>query len=110
MDNSDDQWRVTSPAGEKVGQDGAENGMRCGWPYFHGLSAGGGPDEYLVRRAIRGEYVIQASYDNTAAPPGPVTVQAEVFTSFGRDTEQHRSLVVRLKEKTDPVTLGRVRF
>ncbi|MGA2255107.1 MAG: hypothetical protein ABSG53_10630, partial [Thermoguttaceae bacterium] len=99
--------RVTEPSGEKASRD--HNRTRTG-----GLvtrpSAGDGPDEYLVRRAMNGEYAIQAICGGAAAPPGPVTVQVDIFTNFGRSNERHRSIVVRLKEKSDTVALGQIQF
>jgi len=69
-----------------------------------------GPEEYLVRRAMNGKYVIQASRGGAARSPEPVTVYVDIFTNFGRDNEQHRSIAIRLKEQADTVTLGQVKF
>jgi hypothetical protein len=105
-DNTAMGLMVTEPSGEKVGRD--HDRTAIGGLVSH-LSAGG-PEEYLIRKAKNGEYTIQATYGGAADPPLPVTVQVDIFTNFGRDNEQHRSITVRLKEKTDSVTLGQVKF
>jgi hypothetical protein len=41
---------------------------------------------------------------------GPVTVQVDVFTSFGRPNEQWKSLTIRLKEAQETVRIGEIEF
>jgi hypothetical protein len=41
---------------------------------------------------------------------GPVTVQAEVITHFGRPNEKRKSLTLRLEEKKETVLVGEVEF
>ena len=41
---------------------------------------------------------------------GPVTVQAEVITHFGRPNEKRKSLTLRLEEKSETVLAGEVEF
>ena len=106
-DNSAMRLKVTEPSGEKAGRD--HDRTTIGGLVTHQW-AGDGPDEYLVRRAMNGEYAIQAVGGGAAGPASPMTVQADIFTNYGRDNEQHRSIVVRLKEKSDTVTIGQVKF
>jgi tetratricopeptide (TPR) repeat protein len=106
-DNTGMHLRVTEPSREEAGRD--HNRTTIGGLVTR-LSARDGPDEYLVRRAMNGEYAIQATRIGPAAPPGPVTVQVDIFTNFGRDNERHEVIVVRLKEKSDTIALGQVKF
>jgi len=39
-----------------------------------------------------------------------VTVQAEVFTNFGRPNEQRRSITLRLESRNDTFKVGEVEF
>ena len=41
---------------------------------------------------------------------GPITVQAEVITHFGRPNEKRRSLTLRLTEKKETLRIGEVEF
>jgi hypothetical protein len=96
---------VTEPSGEKA--KGDQRPTKIGGLVSRSAAVYG-PEEYLVRRAMKGEYLIEAVFTNLAGPPRPVTVQVDIFTNFGRDREQHRSLAVRLDGKTS--TLGQVKF
>jgi Ca-activated chloride channel homolog len=98
---------VTEPSGEKAS---AERGATAIGGIVSRMSALYGPEEYFVRRAMRGDYVIQAALADRAGPPRAVTVHADIFTNYGRMKEQRRSLTVRLDEKAATATLGRVKF
>jgi Ca-activated chloride channel homolog len=67
------------------------------------FTTGYGPEEYLVRRALAGDYRIKANFYGSNAPTltGPTTVQATVITHFGRPTEKRRALTLRLTEKPE---------
>ena len=105
-ENSGLRLQVTEPSGEKASRSHNRTTI-------NGLvtrpSAGDILDEYLIHRAMNGRYAIQATGGGTARP-GPLTVQVDIFTNFGRDNQQCRSIMVRLKEKSDTVSLGEVQF
>jgi Ca-activated chloride channel homolog len=67
------------------------------------FTGGYGPEEYLVRRALAGDYRIKAHFFGDHAPrlTGPTTVQATVITHFGRPTEKRRALTLRLTQKPE---------
>ena len=67
-DNTAIRLRVIEPSGEKAGRD--HNHTTIGGLVTR-QSAGDGPDEYLVRRAMNGEYAIQASYGPAACLRAP---------------------------------------
>ena len=98
---------VSEPSGEKAGMD--HSPTKIGGQVSR-KSAVYGPVEYLVRRAMNGEYVVQAAFDGLAGQPQPVTVHVDIFTNFGRDKEQCRSITLRLYERAHTVTLGQVKF
>lgn len=91
--------------------------------YDHNLTTIGGlvrqdftqgyhPEEYCLRKAMRGTYKIEANYYGSEAAQlmGPVTVQAEVITHFGRPNEKRRSLTLRLEETKETVLISEVAF
>ena len=41
---------------------------------------------------------------------GAVTVQMDVFTNFGRDNQQRKSVTIRLKDKEETVKIGEIEF
>ena len=58
---------------------------------------GYGPEEYLIRE---GPACIESRRTTSAARAqtltGPTTLQATIFTDFGRPTEKRRSITIRL--------------
>jgi hypothetical protein len=41
---------------------------------------------------------------------GPVTVQVDVFTNWGRANEKKKSLTLRLTQNKEVVTIGEIEF
>ena len=57
-------------------------------------------------------YKIDANYFGSQATRllGPVTVQVDVLTNYGRANEQRKSLTLRLKEAKETVRIGEIEF
>jgi hypothetical protein len=85
---------------------------RIGGHLTEDYTEGYGPEEYMLRRAMPGTYKILVDYfgSNTVRLIGPVTLQVEIFTDYGRPEESRRSLTLRLTEEDDAVTVGEVSF
>jgi uncharacterized protein YfaP (DUF2135 family) len=66
----------------------------------------------MVRRAAHGVYKVEANYFGSRATRllGPVTVQVDVYTHYGRADEQRKSLTIRLKEAQETVRIGEIEF
>ncbi|MFH1920289.1 MAG: DUF2135 domain-containing protein, partial [Planctomycetota bacterium] len=109
-DNTDIDLWVIEPSGEKAfyGHDRTTIGGLVSQDFTGGY----GPEEYLVRRAQGGTYKIQANYYGSQATRllGAVTVQVDVFTNFGREGQQRKSITVRLKEPDETATIGEIEF
>ena len=108
-DTDIDLW-VTDPSGETARYD--HNRTTIGGLVSCDFMGGYGPEEYMVRRAVHGKYKIDANYygSRSARLLGPVTVQVDVFTNYGRNNEQHKSLTLRLKDAQDTVRIGEIEF
>ena len=78
----------------------------------HDFTGGYGPEEYLVRKAMNGTYKVMANYYGSRATrlAGAVTVQVDVFTHFGRQSQQRKSITIRLKEAQETVPIGEIEF
>jgi tetratricopeptide (TPR) repeat protein len=109
-DNTDMDLWVVEPSGEKAYY--GHNNTTIGGRVSRDFTGGYGPEEYLVRRAMHGMYTIQTNYFGSRAAQliGPVTVQVDVFTNYGRPSQQHRALTVRLEERQDTVTIGQIEY
>ena len=109
-DNTDIDLWVTEPSGEKAFY--GHNRTTIGGLVSCDFTQGYGPEEYMVRRAAHGMYKIDANYFGSQATRllGPVTVQVDVFTNYGRPNEQRKSLTLRLKEAQETVRIGEIEF
>ena len=109
-DNTDIDLWVTEPTGEKAMYD--HNRTTIGGLVSNDFTQGYGPEEYLVRRAAHGVYKIAANYYGSRATRllGPVTVQVDVYTNYGRPNQQCKSLTLRLKEAKETVPIGEIEF
>lgn len=104
-----DLW-VFEPSGEKA--DYSNNRTQIGGLVSRDFTQGYGPEEYLVKKAMKGKYVIKVNYYGSSAPKllGAVTLQVDVFTNYGRANERRRNLTVRLTESKDEVLVGEIAF
>jgi hypothetical protein len=104
-----DLW-VTEPSGEKCFF--SNNLTTIGGSITRDFTQGYGPEEYAVRRAMPGKYLIQSNYYGSRQQTlgGPTTLQATVITHFGRPQESRQSLTLRLGEAREVVDVGTIEF
>jgi Ca-activated chloride channel homolog len=104
-----DLW-VTEPSGEKAFY--SDPLTAAGGHVSKDFTEGYGPEEYVIHRAAPGKYLIQANFYGSQAQnlQGPVTVQATVYTNYGRANEKRRRLTLRLGEQKDTFTVGEIVF
>ena len=104
-----DLW-VTEPSGEKVSYE--HTLTTAGGRISQDFTAGYGPEEYAIRKARLGKYLIQANFygSNSQRLQGPVTVQADVYTNYGRKNEKRQRLTLRLGKAEDTYTVGEIVF
>lgn len=76
------------------------------------VTQGYGPEEYLVRKALPGPYLVQTHYYGTRSQKmlAPVTLYAEVYTDYGRPQEKRKTLVFRLNDRKQVVDVGKVEY
>jgi hypothetical protein len=74
------------------------------------MTRGFGPEEYLLRRAPDGEYVLKVNVYATDVlnPNGPSTVRVRLFRDWGRPSERQETFAIELKKQdSGPMTVGR---
>ena len=105
-DNSDMDLWVTDPNGEKsyYGNRLSYQGGRMS-PDFTG---GYGPEEYSLKRAKPGKYLVQANFygHRQQVVAGATTLQLVLFTRFGNADQQQQAITLRLKGPSEVVTVG----
>ncbi len=104
-----DLW-VTEPSGEKAFY--SNNRTRIGGLVSRDFTQGYGPEEYVLRKAMPGVYKIEANFYGSSAPTvtGAVTLQADVFTNYGRPDEKRQTLTIRLSQAQEVVHVGDITF
>lgn len=102
-----DLW-VTEPSGEKAMYN--HNRTTIGGLVSKDFTQGYGPEEYLLRRAMKGPYKIESNFYGSNAQQliGSVTLQVEVFTNYGRETERCETLTLRLSERKETFKVGEI--
>ena len=74
------------------------------------FTQGYGPEEFMIREALPGEYKIEANYFGSHSQKvlGPVTLYTEVYTNYGRPNETREVLTCRLAENKEVVLIGSI--
>lgn len=109
-DDTDIDLHVTEPTGETAYY--GNNITAIGGLVSEDFMDGYGPEEYLIRRAVPGKYVVKAHYFGSSAVEmlGEVCVQADIFTNFGRPNQTMQSLDFSLKDEDDDHVMGEIEF
>ena len=104
-----DLW-VTDVFGERCSYQ--NNLSRSGGRMSNDFIDGYGPEEFLIKRALHGTYKIEANYFGNSQQilAGATTIQAEIFTNWGRKNQKSRKVTLRLKDDKDVVFVGEVEF
>jgi hypothetical protein len=91
-----DLW-VDEPSGERVhyGQPRSQIGGRLS----NDMTAGFGPEEYLLHHAIPGEYAVSVNVYSTDAinPNGTTVITVRLVRDFGRETQKEETMEVELE-------------
>ena len=102
-----DLW-VTDKDGEKCyyGNRLTANGGRLSRDFTQGY----GPEEFCIHTSPGGKFTIQANYyaNHQQKILQPVTVQAEVYTNFGRENQKREVLTLELKDNKVVFLIGTI--
>jgi len=108
-DTDIDLW-VIDPNGEKCyyGHKNTEIGGRIS----HDMTSGYGPEEFLLKKAIKGEYKIMVDYfsDTVQKISGPTQLKVTIFTNYGKPNETKKGSVIRLDKKKEDLVVGTIKI
>ncbi len=101
MNNTDIDLWVTDPNGEKCYY--SHTRTEIGGRISQDMTQGFGPEQFLLKKAIRGTYKIEINYygDRQATIAGPTTIMAELFTHYGTPEEKKELIVLQMKKGAD---------
>ena len=109
-DNTDIDLHVVEPSGEEAYY--SHNRTTIGGRVSRDFIQGYGPEDYMLRKAMRGAYTVKAKYYGSQSVKllGGVTVQVNIFTNYGRSNQKVKSITVRLVDKEEMITIGKLDF
>ena len=109
-DNSDMDLWVTDPVGEKCYY--SHKLTRNGGLMSNDFTGGYGPEEFLIKNAIKGKYKIQANYYGTREQTVilPTTIYLDIFTYYASGKEKKETITLRLSNKKETISIGEVTF
>jgi len=107
-DNTDMDLWVVDPKGEKTYYGNRTS--RIGGKISNDMTGGYGPEEFMIKRAIRGKYVIKVKYYASSQQKltGPTVIRAEVYTKYAKKSEKRQEIVFRVEEEKEVIDLGEI--
>ena len=74
------------------------------------FTQGYGPEEYMIRNAVKGKYHVQTDYYGTHTQKvlGPVTLYAEIYTNYARENESRQFLSYRLDSRKQVIDVATI--
>lgn len=112
MDTDIDLW-VTAPNGEKCyySQPTTSAGGRISNDFTQGF----GPEQFMLHRAIKGNYKIQTNFfgENQLSISGPTTLMAEIYFHYADGRQTRKVICLQSGEagrEEDGVTIGEFTF
>ncbi len=109
-DNSDMDLWVIDPLGEKTYYGNRESYI--GGKISNDMTQGYGPEEFMIREAVKGKYTIKVKYyaSHQQKIAGPTVIRAEVYTKYGYNNEKRQDIIFRVEDEKDVVELGDVSY
>ncbi|WP_343605982.1 VIT domain-containing protein [Fluviicola sp.] len=109
-DNCDIDLWVTDPTGEKCFYSNQQT--KIGGRISFDCTGGYGPEEFMIKKALKGRYKVQANYYGSSAQTlsGLTTIQVKLITNYGRPNEKMRSITRRLEEQKAVIDLAEFDF
>ena len=109
-DLTDMDLHVIEPSGEEAYY--SHNRTTIGGRVSRDFTQGYGPEEYSIRAAMKGTYTVRTKFFGSSAAQlqGAVTLYLDLYTDYGRPTEQRQSVTIRLAEDKETFTVGEITF
>lgn len=99
-DTDIDLW-VTDPNKERCMYSHKET--EIGGRLSDDFTSGFGPEQFLLKKAIKGKYQIQTNFfgENQVGIAGPTAIMAEVYINYATGKQERKTVVFQNKKKSD---------
>ncbi len=76
------------------------------------FTGGYGPEEFMLKNAMPGKYVIKVNYygNRQQVLAGATTIQVLLTTGFGTENKKNKAITMRLKDQKEIVDVGEFEF
>lgn len=111
MNDTDIDLWVTDSKGEKCYY--SNNRTAIGGRLSDDFTEGYGPEQFLLKEAVKGKYKIQVHFygQNNPKVAGKTTLQAEIYTNYGRPNQQRKLITLQLgEEEKEGIYVGEFTF
>lgn len=104
-DTDIDLW-VIDPNKEKAYYKNVET--KIGGHMSEDLTEGYGPEEFMLRDALKGNYNVLVDYysDDLQKISGPTILKVTLFTNYGKKNEQKKTIIIRLDKEEEELEVG----
>ncbi|QQY82915.1 carboxypeptidase-like regulatory domain-containing protein [Tamlana sp. s12] len=106
-DTDIDLW-VVDPNNEKAYYKNPETAL--GGRMSEDLTDGYGPEEFMLKNAIKGNYKVLVDYyaDNVQKISGPTILKVTLFKNYADKNEIKKTIIVRLDKEEDEIEIGNI--
>lgn len=100
-DNTDIDLWVTDPNSERCMYSHKSTGI--GGRLSDDFTGGFGPEQFLLKKAIKGKYKIETNFfnENQVSIAGPTAIMAEVFINYASGKQERKIVVFQNKNESD---------
>lgn len=108
-DTDIDLW-IFEPNGEKCFYKHKKT--KIGGLMSNDMTSGFGPEQYTLKKAVKGEYKIKANYygDSLQKISGPTFLKVTTFINYGTSKEKKEVKLIRLSTKEKEIYIGNLMF
>jgi hypothetical protein len=109
-DNTDVDLWVTDPSGEKCFY--SNKYTKQGGRISNDFTQGYGPEEFMLKKALKGKYRIQAHYYGSSSQSieGKATLTVQFFKQYGTKHQIKQEITRRLNVQSEVIDLGTFEF
>eukprot|EP00466_Bigelowiella_natans_P011836 jgi/Bigna1/141425/aug1.62_g16133 len=107
---TDIDLHVIEPSGEEAYYSNRRT--HIGGQVSRDFVSGYGPEEYMIKSAIGGKYLIKAKYFSSHRQDfsGATTILLRLTTNFGRSSEKSQAIALRLDTNKEMVKVGEIKM
>ncbi|HWK03240.1 MAG TPA: VIT domain-containing protein [Puia sp.] len=97
MNDTDIDLWVTDPDDEKCYY--SHRNTAIGGRISHDFTRGLGPEQFMLKRAIKGKYKVEVNYygDSQMKIAGPTTIMVEIYTNYGTPAQTRKLITLQMQ-------------